>query len=191
MDVKRFTENIFIIFRRLLRGKTISQQKTFEFDRTIISENKENGLQKFFSVNHFSKHACVFLCSFSLLSLSPIKPLFSRWASRWVSRGGLRGGFRCVAGWVWVAGWQWGSFLVDCGGFGCVYFLLISFTLLQTHNVEYFLEHFPRVQINTEKQTFFCKSFAFVNILRQKMFYIETNGANFLCENKGLVDFQN
>jgi hypothetical protein len=49
MDVKCFTENVFIIFGRLLRSKTISQQKTFEFDRKIISENKENGLRKIFS----------------------------------------------------------------------------------------------------------------------------------------------
>ena len=61
------------------------------------------------------------------------------WAARW------------VAGWVWVAGWQWGSFLVDSGGFGCGYFLFICFTLLQTHNVKYFLKHFPRVQTNIEK----------------------------------------
>ena len=48
MDVKRFTENVFIIFGRLLRGKTKSQRKTFDFDRKIISKNKENGLRKFF-----------------------------------------------------------------------------------------------------------------------------------------------
>jgi hypothetical protein len=43
------------------------------------------------------------------------------------------GGFG-VAG-VGLGGWQ---------GWVC-------FTLLQTHNVEYFLEHFPRVQTNTGK----------------------------------------
>ena len=48
MDVKRFTENVFIIFERLLRGKTESQRKTFDFDWKIISENKENCLWKFF-----------------------------------------------------------------------------------------------------------------------------------------------
>jgi hypothetical protein len=48
MDVKHFTENVFIIFRRLARGKTISQQKTFDFDRKIISKNMENGLWKIF-----------------------------------------------------------------------------------------------------------------------------------------------
>jgi hypothetical protein len=54
---------------------------------------------------------------------------------------------------------------VDSGGFGCGYFLLICFTLLQTHNVEYFLEHFPRVQTNMEKQTFS------VNHLHLQTFY--------------------
>jgi hypothetical protein len=48
MEVKRFTENVFIIFGRLVRGKTESQRKTIEFDRKISSENKENGLRKFF-----------------------------------------------------------------------------------------------------------------------------------------------
>jgi hypothetical protein len=75
------------------------------------------------------------------------------WVLGWVM--GLWGGFGWVAGWVWVAGWQWGSFLVDSGGFGCGYFLLICFTLLQTHNVEYFLEHFLRVQTNIRKTNVF------------------------------------
>ncbi len=48
MEVKRFTENVFIIFGRLVRGKTESQWKTIEFDRKINSENKENGLRKKF-----------------------------------------------------------------------------------------------------------------------------------------------
>jgi hypothetical protein len=55
----------------------------------------------------------------------------------WVSVGFGGCGFR---GWWWVAevglgGWQ---------GWVC-------FTLLQTHNVEYFLGHFPIVQTNTGK----------------------------------------
>jgi hypothetical protein len=37
MDVKRFMENVFIIFRRLVRGKTKSQRKIFGFDRKISS----------------------------------------------------------------------------------------------------------------------------------------------------------
>ena len=50
----------------------------------------------------------------------------------------------------------------------------VCFTLLQTHNVEYFLEQCKQT---SEKQTFFRKSFVFVNILRWRIFYIETNGA--------------
>jgi hypothetical protein len=43
--------------------------------------------------------------------------------------------------------------------------VLFCFTLLQTHNVEYFSKHFLRTQTNTEKKLFFPKSFAFENIL--------------------------
>jgi hypothetical protein len=79
------------------------------------------------------------------------------WAAGWVAGWVWVGcGVGCrVVGWVWVTGWQWGLFLVDCCGFRCGYFLLICFTLLQTHNVEYFLEHFPRVQTNTRKTNVF------------------------------------
>ena len=66
---------------------------------------------------------------------------------------------------VGLGGWQW----------------WVCFTLLQTHNVEYFPEHFSECKQTLEKQIFSCKSFAFANILRQKMFYVETNGA--LIEN--------
>ncbi len=45
------------------------------------------------------------------------------------------------------------------------------FTLLQTHNVKYLLDHFPRMQTNTEKQSFFLKSFTFANILHCKIFF--------------------
>ena len=74
-----------------------------------------------------------------------------------------------------------GCEVVGCGGCGLVcdwvavvvgfvvgggFFLLIvvgsggwqrwvCFTLLQTHNVEYFLEHFPRVQTNIGKTNIF------------------------------------
>ena len=44
-------------------------------------------------------------------------------------------------------------------------------------NVEYFPEHFSECKQTLEKQIFSCKSFAFANILRQKIFYVETNGA--------------
>jgi hypothetical protein len=72
----------------------------------------------------------------------------------WVS-GGF--GWLAVVGCgVGLGGWQWWfPFLVDSGGFGCGFFLLFCFTLLQTHNVEYFLEHFPRMQTSTEKKNYF------------------------------------
>ena len=57
---------------------------------------------------------------------------------------------------VGLGGWQWWfPFLVDSGGFGCGFFFLFCFTLLQTHNVEYFSEHFPRMQTNTGKTIIF------------------------------------
>jgi hypothetical protein len=49
--------------------------------------------------------------------------------------------------------------------------------LLQTHNVKYLLDHFPKCKQTLEKQSFSLKSFAFANILRWRMFYVETNGA--------------
>ena len=76
-------------------------------------------------------------------------------------------------GWVSVCcgGWQWWFlFLVDSSGFGWGFFLLFCFTLLQTHNVEYFSKYFPIMQTNTEKKLFSPKSFAFENILQYKMF---------------------
>jgi hypothetical protein len=58
-------------------------------------------------------------------------------------------------------------------------FLCFCFTLFQTHNVKYLLEHFPRMQTNTEKKKilFSLKSFTFKNILHCKIFYNETNEA--------------
>ena len=64
---------------------------------------------------------------------------------------------------------------------GVGFLLLFCFMLLQTHNVEYFPEYFPRMQKNIEKKLFSLKSFAFENILQCKTFYIETNGALLLC----------
>jgi hypothetical protein len=76
---------------------------------------------------------------------------------------GCGGGLICV-GWWWVAGWEAGWVAVaGKGGFrwlavilGVVFFFfLFCFTLLQTHNVKYFLKHFPRVQTNTGKTNIF------------------------------------
>ena len=39
------------------------------------------------------------------------------------------------------------------------------------------IKYFPECKQTPEKQTFSKKSFASENILRQKMFYVETNGA--------------
>ena len=38
---------------------------------------------------------------------------------------------------------------------GGVFLWLFCFTLFQTHNIEYFSEHFPRMQTNTEKKIIF------------------------------------
>jgi hypothetical protein len=105
---------------------------------------------------------------------------WSRWVAFWVdfggglARDGLRGGSR----WVWVARSGGSHFWWIPMVLGVGFLLLFCFTLLQTHSVEYFPEHFPRMQTNTEKKNLFSlKSFAFENILQCKMFYIETNGA--------------
>ncbi len=76
---------------------------------------------------------------------------------RWLGGGG---GVRWLAG-GGLGGWEG----------------LVCFSLLQTHNVKYLSEHFPRMQTNIEKKLFSLKSFAFENILQCKMFYIETNEA--------------
>jgi hypothetical protein len=41
----------------------------------------------------------------------------------------------------------------------------VCFTLLQTHNIEYFSEHFSECKQTPKKQTFSWKSFASENIL--------------------------
>ncbi len=86
-------------------------------------------------------------------------------------------GCRVARGGLWGGSWWWFSFLVNFGGFGCEFFSLFCFMLLQTHSVKYFLEHFRRMQTNIEKKLFSLKSFAFENILQCKMLYNETNGA--------------
>ncbi len=87
-----------------------------------------------------------------------------------LARGGLQGGSR------WVCG------VARCGGFhfwsipvvlGVGFFLFFCFTLLQTHNVKYLLNHFPRMQTNTGKTIIFseiiyiCKHFTVENNLHR------------------------
>ena len=50
--------------------------------------------------------------------------------------------------------------------------------------VKYFPEHFPERKQTPEKQIFSCKSFAFANILRWRIFYVETNGAIHTLQDK-------
>jgi hypothetical protein len=91
-----------------------------------------------------------------------------------LARGGLRGGLWWVAGWVWVVGtWQWWFLFGGFQWFWVCVFSLFCFTLLQTHNVEYFSEHFPRMQTNIEKTIIFpeiiyiYKHFTVKNVLRR------------------------
>jgi hypothetical protein len=68
-----------------------------------------------------------------------------------LARGGLRGGSWWVCRVAHGGGSHFWSIPVVLGvGF----FLLFCFKLLQTHNVNYFLEHFPRMQTNTKKNYF-------------------------------------
>jgi hypothetical protein len=90
-----------------------------------------------------------------------------------LARGGLRGHLWWVAGWVWVVGtWQW-WFLF--GGFRWVLGVGFFFVLFYVapNNVEYFSEHFPRMQINTGKTIIFpeiiyiYKHFTVENVLHR------------------------
>ena len=62
-----------------------------------------------------------------------------------------------------LGGWQWWVAVAGSGGshfwwipvvLDVGFLLLFCFTLLQTHNVKYFPEHFPRMQTNSEKNLF-------------------------------------
>jgi hypothetical protein len=61
-------------------------------------------------------------------------------------------------------------------------FFVFCFTLLQTHNVKYLLDYFPKCKQTLEKQSFSLKSFAFANILQWKIIYSKTNGAQIMKE---------
>ena len=83
-----------------------------------------------------------------------------------VACGGLRGGFG------WLALGSGGSLFGGFRWFWVLVFSLFCFTLLQTHNVEYFSEHFPKMQTNTGKTIIFpeiiyiYKHFTVENVLR-------------------------
>ena len=65
-----------------------------------------------------------------------------------VAHGELRGGSRWVCGVARGGGSHFWSIPVVLGvGF----LLFFCFTLLQTYNVKYLLEYFPRMQTNVEK----------------------------------------
>ncbi len=53
------------------------------------------------------------------------------------------------------------------------------------NTVKYFSNYFPKCKQTLEKQSFSLKSFSFTNILRWRMFYVETNGALHGCERYG------
>ena len=69
---------------------------------------------------------------------------------------------------------------MDCGGWFVLWngFLNFLFSFYVAPNtVKYFSDYFPKCNQTLEKQLFSLKSFTFTNILRWKMFYVETNGA--------------
>ena len=71
----------------------------------------------------------------------------------------------------------YGGFAVVCnGGIAVSDFFLFSF-YVAPNTVKYFSDYFPKCKQTRKKQTFSCKLFVFANILRWRMFYVETNGA--------------
>jgi hypothetical protein len=69
-----------------------------------------------------------------------------------VAHGGLRGGSWWVCGVARDGGFHFWSIPVVLG---VDFFFFFSFMLLQTHNVKYLLDHFPRIQTNTGKTIIF------------------------------------
>jgi hypothetical protein len=68
---------------------------------------------------------------------------------------GLQGGSWWVAGWLAVVVFIFGRFR----WFWVWVFFIVLFYIAPKHNVEYFPEHFPKMQTNTEKKK--KKSFTF------------------------------
>ena len=74
---------------------------------------------------------------------------------------------------------------------GLQWFLIVFFFFsfyVVPNIVKYFQKHFPKFKQTQEKQIFSCKSFAFTNILRWRIFYSETNGA--LVTNNIIFSYQ-
>ena len=126
------------------------------------------------------------------------------WAHDWGRRGGTRSRTSCDGGFVgllglWVCGFAGFAVMVVCGwlsvdcsgGFalcnGFLIFFFFSF-YVALNTVKYFSDYFPKCKQTQKKQTFSCKSFAFANILRWRIFYVETNGA-FKLHFKSLINW--
>jgi hypothetical protein len=59
-----------------------------------------------------------------------------------------------------------------------VFYACVFFSFYVTPNiVKYFRDYFPKCKQTLKKQLFSLRSFSFTNILRWRMFYVETNGA--------------
>ena len=87
------------------------------------------------------------------------------------------GGFAVMVGlWVcWVYGFSDGGLRwIAVVGLLFLKFFFFHFTLL---HCKIFSDYFPKYKQTPEKQSFSLKSFTFTNILRWRMFYVETNGA--------------
>jgi hypothetical protein len=65
---------------------------------------------------------------------------------------------------------------VDCGGGFALCNGFLNF-LFSFYVVKYFSDYFPKCNQTLEKQLFSLKSFTFTNILRWRIFYVETNEA--------------
>jgi hypothetical protein len=69
----------------------------------------------------------------------------------------------------WIAVW-----VCICNGF--CFFSFFSF-YVAPNIVKYFRDYFLKCKQTLKKQSFSLKSFSFTNILRWRMFYVETNKA--------------
>jgi hypothetical protein len=63
------------------------------------------------------------------------------------------------------------------GGAGGVLRVCFPSFYIASNIIKYFRDYFPKCKQTLKKQSFSLKSFSFANILRWRIFYIETNGA--------------